>query len=97
MLGFSQYRKRPVVISAAQWTPGLNDEIVTDTGIINRGDAETIVRTERGQYRVPAGYGLIPTLEGPHVVTPGDWIIIGVNDERYPCKPDVFAKSYEPA
>jgi hypothetical protein len=29
-------------------------------------------------------------------VTPGDWIITGVNGEHYPCKPDIFAKTYEP-
>lgn len=94
---FQTYRKRPVLIQAAQWVPGENDEIVTETGMINRGDIETVVRTGQGDHRVPAGYGLIPTLEGPHIVTPGDWIIIGVNGERYPCKPDVFAKSYEAA
>ena len=38
----------------------------------------------------------IDTLEGGHVVTPGDWIIIGVKGERYPCKPDIFALTYEP-
>ena len=40
------------------------------------------------------GYG-IETLEGFHVVTPGDWIIRGVNGEYYACKPDIFAKPYE--
>lgn len=37
----------------------------------------------------------IETLEGPHVVTPGDWIITGVKGERYPCKPDIFEATYE--
>lgn len=51
----------------------------------------------------PAVYldlGCIPTidtLEGRHVVTPGDWIITGVKGEHYPCKPDIFAMTYEPA
>lgn len=36
------------------------------------------------------------TLEGPLLVSPGDWIITGVNGEKYPCKPDVFEKTYEP-
>src|SRR5690606_28069754 len=32
-----------------------------------------------------------------HKVCPGDWIITGVKGERYPCKPDIFAQTYEPA
>jgi hypothetical protein len=40
---------------------------------------------------------VIPTLEGDHTALPGDWIIKGVNGEFYPCKPDIFAKTYEPA
>lgn len=39
----------------------------------------------------------IPTLEGVMTANPGDWIITGVNGERYPCKPDIFEKTYEPA
>lgn len=42
-------------------------------------------------------HGWIDTLEGGHIVCPGDWIITGVKGERYPCKPDVFAATYEPA
>ena len=38
---------------------------------------------------------LIPTLEGVMTVLPGDWIIKGVNGEFYPCKPDIFDKTYE--
>lgn len=41
-------------------------------------------------------HGWIDTLEGGHVVCPGDWIITGVKGERYPCKPDIFAQTYEP-
>ena len=42
------------------------------------------------------GCGWIETLEGGHVVSPGDWIITGVKGELYPCKPDIFELSYEP-
>jgi hypothetical protein len=45
----------------------------------------------------PQGMGWCPTLEGGHVVTPGDWIITGIKGEHYPCKPDIFAATYEPA
>jgi hypothetical protein len=37
----------------------------------------------------------VETLEGNMVVTEGDWIITGVNGEKYPCKPDIFEKTYE--
>ena len=42
------------------------------------------------------GTYMIDTLEGPHLVTPGDFIITGVKGERYACKPDIFAMTYEP-
>jgi len=41
-------------------------------------------------------HGWIDTLEGGHTVCPGDWIITGVKGELYPCKPDIFAATYEP-
>lgn len=41
-------------------------------------------------------HGWIDTLEGGHVVCPGDWIITGVRGEHYPCKPDIFEATYEP-
>ncbi len=37
----------------------------------------------------------IPTLEGVMHANIGDWIITGVKGEQYPCKPDVFEKTYE--
>jgi hypothetical protein len=40
-------------------------------------------------------HGWIDTLEGGHIVCPGDWIITGIKGEHYPCKPDIFAASYE--
>lgn len=42
-------------------------------------------------------HGWIDTLEGGHIVCPGDWIITGIKAEHYPCKPDIFAATYEPA
>jgi len=42
-------------------------------------------------------HGWIDTLEGGHIVCPGDWIITGVKGERYPCKPDIFEATYEKA
>lgn len=42
------------------------------------------------------GRMIIATLEGLHWVDLGDWIIKGIQGEFYPCKPDIFAESYEP-
>lgn len=42
-------------------------------------------------------HGWIDTLEGGHIVCPGDWVITGVAGERYPCKPAIFEATYEPA
>lgn len=39
----------------------------------------------------------INTLEGDMMVSEGDWIITGVKGEHYPCKPDIFEMTYEPA
>lgn len=40
-------------------------------------------------------HGWIDTLEGGHIVCPGDWVITGVNGEHYPCKHDIFESTYE--
>jgi hypothetical protein len=40
-------------------------------------------------------HGWIDTLEGGHIVCPNDWIIKGIRGEFYPCKPDIFEKTYE--
>lgn len=39
---------------------------------------------------------IIHTMEGDMKASPGDYIITGVNGEQYPCKPDIFEKTYEP-
>jgi len=40
-------------------------------------------------------HGWIDTLEGGHIVCPGDWIVKGIKGEFYPCKPDIFERTYE--
>lgn len=40
-------------------------------------------------------YKYIPTLEGLMLASPGDYIITGVDGEEYPCKPDIFEKTYD--
>lgn len=84
-----KFRKRPVVIEAVQWTGSNVDEIATFFGTPSTIVAACIseVLNER---RLP-----IVTLEGVVTASPGDWIIRGVAGEYYPCKPDIFAKTYE--
>lgn len=43
----------------------------------------------------PQGKHWVQTLEGPLVASMGDWIITGVKNEKYPCKPDIFEMTYE--
>lgn len=45
--------------------------------------------------RIMHDHGWIDTLEGGHIVCPGDFIITGIKGENYPCKPDIFAATYE--
>jgi hypothetical protein len=45
--------------------------------------------------RVMDDHGWIDTLEGGHTVCPGDYVITGIKGERYPCKPDIFAATYD--
>lgn len=52
-----------------------------------------ILKSEPNRY-ADEGVPWIPTLEGGHVVTPGDWIATGAEGEHWPIKPDIFAKTY---
>ena len=90
-----RYRKKPVIIDAIQWTGGNMVEIAdfakgfAKFDEIRQGDAEN---------KIPAQYDLsIQTLEGTMQASRGDYIIKGVNGEFYPCKPDIFEKTYEKA
>ena len=79
----TKYRKKPVVVDAVQWNGSNVSEIYVfiGTDVNARYVGDTVI---------------IPTLEGDMTASKGDWIIRGVNGEYYPCKPDVFAKTYEP-
>ena len=77
------YRKKPVVVEAIQWT--------------GENHAEMCEFIDPEVFEIKPKEGLIiHTLEGDHHASPGDYIIKGVNGEFYPCKPDIFAKTYEP-
>lgn len=64
--------------------------VIEATQWFKMGDHPAVKPANRGEDAI------IHTLEGPLFVTPGDWIITGVNGEHYPCKPDIFEKTYEP-
>jgi hypothetical protein len=83
-----KFRKKPVVIEAYQWTTGDNTEAIP-TWLVAAIACQTMFDSERGMF--------IRTLEGDMQVGEGDWIIQGVKGELYPCKPDIFALTYEPA
>ena len=79
-----KYRKKPVVIDAFQWK-NQNYEEWPDWA--KKSDATVTVNVYDELY--------IETLEGRMKASKGDWIIRGVNGEIYPCKPDIFHKTYE--
>lgn len=85
----ARFRKKPVVIEAVQFT-GQNGKEVCDFAGLEGVDVESA----GGKHVRP--FLIIPTLEGNHRADVGDWIIKGVAGEFYPCKPDIFAATYEP-
>jgi hypothetical protein len=80
-----QFRKRPVVIEAMQWqgTEASQRAIVNWSGGIVSGWFDSTY------------YLVIRSLEGEMRADVGDWIIRGVQGEFHPCKPDIFAATYE--
>lgn len=89
-----KYRKKPVVIEAIQWT-GLNlEEIKSFVGESLEANIDTAA-WENGKG-APYVEMSIKTLEGNMTCSRKDYIIKGVNGEFYPCKPDIFEKTYEP-
>lgn len=84
----AQYRKKPVVIEAVQFTRDNWNEIIEFTN----NTAHTLIIEKRMDGVATC---IIPTLEGQHIATERDFIIKGVQGEFYPCKPDIFEKTYE--
>jgi hypothetical protein len=87
-----KFRKKPVEIDAVQWGGGSSDAAVLIRWMLDNGAMAHYSTTNMEHGRI-----VIVTLEGDMQATPGDWIIQGVKGEFYPCKPDVFEQSYEPA
>lgn len=91
-----KYRKKPVVIDAFQMTRERREsnadwpQWLHEAWNRNNGEPGALY---------PAGTETLAifTPEGIHTVSPNDWIIRGVKGELYPCKPDIFEATYEPA
>lgn len=102
-----KYRKKPVVIEAEQ--APLHPEAGDADSIVDYvercialaewcGGVSHMMRNEEDRPDDPeyVNHILISTLEGDMKALPGDYIIRGVSGEFYPCKPDIFEKTYEP-
>ena len=81
-----KFRKKPVVVEAVQFTGENAFEVWRFMG-----ESRLVTNTELHHTDSP----VIHTLEGQLVASPGDWVIKGVMGEFYPCKPDIFAATYE--
>jgi hypothetical protein len=84
-----KYKKKPVIIEAELWFhigdhPEVKEKFEPDTSGI-------CMHCNRS-YKL---HGWITTLEGGHIVCPGDYIIKGIKGEFYPCKPDIFKETYD--
>lgn len=98
-----RYRKKPVIVEALQWNGKnvidiynfLEDKNVETQYEVNIEGKNFYIDFSRGQC--VTGDLMIKTLEGTMKADIGDYIIKGVNGEFYPCKPDIFEKTYEEA
>ena len=79
-----KFRKRPIVVEAFQWLPGTVQEW------------PTWFHASGGYWTLTNNRLFIRTKAGSMEASPGDWIIKGIAGELYPCKPDIFAATYEP-
>ena len=91
----AKYRKKPVVIEAVRWT-GKNPREMWDF-LTGKPDERMTASGDNFyiDHSKVKGRLIIKTLEGEHMASIGDYIIKGVNGEFYPCKPDIFEKTYE--
>lgn len=86
----AKYRKKPVIVEAEVYKRGMEDGFECVAERCPYGEAWETCRVCK--HNRP----YIQTLEGRHYISKGDYIITGIRGERYPCKPDIFAATYEP-
>jgi hypothetical protein len=86
-----KFRKKPVVIEAVQLRWDTWNEMCEHAGVgrLENGKPEGRTRDD-GKIELA-----IPTLEGVMTANEDDWVIRGIKGELYPCKPDIFAATYE--
>ena len=94
----TKYKKKPVVIEAYQYLKGIND--LNIISFIKFGDYLSVSKLPKNYFnaklnKVSLEPIQISTLEGIMTVSDKDYVIKGVNGEFYPCKPDIFEKTYE--
>lgn len=82
-----KFRKKPVEIEAVQWNGNNFEEVCELQGV---GDGNRSL-----SYGTGDDFLEISTLEGVMKANIGDWVIKGVSGELYPCKPDIFEKTYD--
>lgn len=87
-----KYRKKPVVIEAVKWMANNFDEVMNFMQEFH-GNKFNYENAEELAYKTKELS--IRTLEGTMTASNGDWIIKGVSGEFYPCKPDIFEKTYD--
>ena len=85
-----KYRKKPVIIEAEQWLK--NGDVPEANTFPIDSDNDWVCKVCGHNS---SDHNNCPTLEGFHIVCPGDWIIKGIKGEYYPCKPDIFEATYE--
>ncbi len=89
----ARYRKKPVEVDAVHYDGTNRDEVAAFMGRTGKVEETKLPGPGRGLHD-----GIvIHTLEGDVTASPGDWVIRGVQGEYYPCKPSVFAATYEEA
>ena len=84
-----RFRKKPVEVEAIKFTGANLGDVTTFLG------KEPPRRSLAVHGEAPLWAVMIETWEGPMRASPGEWIIKGVQGEFYPCKPDIFAETYE--
>lgn len=92
-----KWRKKPLVVEAIQWfevSEDNEDEKRIVVHYYRRADVLGSSLCKHCTIKMH-DHGWMETLEGGHIVCPGDFIITGIKGEHYPCKPDIFINSYE--
>lgn len=92
----AKFRKKPIEIEAFQLTWGAVNGIEKIPLWAKKANDEGTLQVSFTRKIENTQYADIVTLEGVMRADANDWIIQGVNGEIYPCKPDIFEKTYEP-